>query len=61
MTVRVGRSRGAQTDSATAVSTNQSIETRRVIAAQLNGIPHGHDEFAGQQVGVQVTQRWRGM
>jgi hypothetical protein len=37
----------APTDSATAVSTNQSIEARRVIAAQLNGIPHGHDEFAG--------------
>ncbi len=61
LTVLVGRSRGALTDSATAISTSQSIETRRVIAAQLNGTPHGHNEFAGEQVGVQVAQWWRGM
>jgi hypothetical protein len=47
MTVRVGRSCGALADSAKAISTNQSIGARHVIAVQLNSIPHGHDEFAG--------------
>jgi hypothetical protein len=41
------RSRRAPTESATAVSTNQSIEARRVVAAQLSSIPQGDDEFAG--------------
>jgi hypothetical protein len=41
------RSRRAPTESSTAVSTNQSIEARRVLAVQLISIPHGDNEFAG--------------